>query len=478
MLDGNVQVGRLSELSDRECLVATKFAQGMTHREIGEALFIASSTVRTHLAAIYRKLGIHNKAALANLFAAFQPPTSASVSFAENHYDGRGRPVVLMLPFENLSADERWTRIAEGFSADLMVDLARYPDLAVVALQTLLSANGSATGGEGLRADYLLEGSLQAVGSRVRVCVRLADALNGVSLWAIRSDRSTEDLLSVQDGVVESVINAVAGCEGKLANHRREAIRGRPPADLGAYDCYLLGAEQHRKGSRVANQDAIRLLSMAVELDPEFARAWAVLGDAHSVAACNGFSSSPSISIELWGDCLRRAVALDPDDGFARLSMGDFRALRGDFDGAAEEQGIALATAPNDGDTLAMLAGSRTLVIGDTGQAYELAKQAVRLNPRTSCTYGMLGRSSFVVGRYRESLSALQHAQDELPTTLMFRAMGHAMLGEMNAARAVVGKLVRNVPGFSVNGFIQTYPVTNPPALAALREGARRAGLQ
>ena len=240
-------VGRLSELSDRECLVATKFAQGMTHREIGEALFIASSTVRTHLAAIYRKLGIHNKAALANLFAAFQPPTSASVSFAENHYDGRGRPVVLVLPFENLSADERWTRIAEGFSADLMVDLARYPDLAVVALQTLLSANGSATGGEGLRADYLLEGSLQAVGSRVRVCVRLADALNGVSLWAIRSDRSTEDLLSVQDGVVESVINALAGCEGKLANHRREAIRGRPPADLGAYDCYLLGAEQNRQ---------------------------------------------------------------------------------------------------------------------------------------------------------------------------------------------------------------------------------------
>ena len=78
--------------------------------------------------------------------------------------------------------------------------------------------------------------------------------------------------------------------------------------------------------------------------------------------------------------------------------MGEIRALQGDLDGAVEEQGIALAMAPNDGDMLAMLAGSRTLVAGDPCQAYDLAKQALRLNARTSCTYSMLGRSSFVVG--------------------------------------------------------------------------------
>jgi TolB-like protein/DNA-binding CsgD family transcriptional regulator len=477
VLGDNASVSRLSELSDRERLVARKFAQGMTHREIGASLFIAPTTVRTHLSAIYRKLGVHNKVALANLVAAFQPPIIASADSPECFADDRGRPVVLVLPFENLSADDRWTRLANGLSADIMVDLTRYSDLAVIARETVLSAKGPSAGGQGLHADYVLEGSLQAAGHRVRVCVRLADARKGVGLWAARYERSAEDVFSLQDSVVENVISALAGCDGKLANHRRDAIRRKLPGDLRAYDCYLLGAEQSRKLSREANRKAIRLLSRAVELDPDLSRAWAVLGDAHAVEACYGFTNNASGSIELWELCEQRALALDPADGYARLCMGDLRALRGDIDGAAEEQAYALAAAPNDADTLAILAGSRALVTGDPRQAYELAKRAVSFNPHTPCKYSMLGRSSFVVGRFRESLSALEQAPAESPATLLFRAMAHAMLGEMNAARKIASNLARNFPGFSVNGFIRTFPVTNPPALDAVREGARRARL-
>jgi TolB-like protein/DNA-binding CsgD family transcriptional regulator len=477
VLDGGSPSNLLAELSDRERAVATKFAGGMTYRQIGDVLFIAPTTVRTHLSAIYRKLGVRNKVALANLISAYRPLSATPADSTVRFDDDQGRPVILVLPFESLSADARWARLAGGLSAEIAVDLARFSDLAVIARRRAPSSMGASADGQYLQADYVLEGSLQAEGHRVRLCVRLADARKGVGLWASRYDRPVENLFSMQDRLTQNVISALAGRSGKLANLRRDAVRRKPPGDLRAYDYYLLGTEQNIIGNREANREAIRLLSRAVDLDPGLARAWSVLGDAYSVEVCNGFSSNPSRSIGLWGECLQRALALDPADGYGRLCMGDLRALRGDIDGAAEEQECTLAMAPNDADTLAMLAASRTLVTGDPGQAYELAKRAVRLNPYSSCNYAMLGRATFVVGRFEESLSALERAPAGSPTTLLFRAMAYAMLCAPRAAKEIADNLVRNVPGFSVNGFMRTYPVTNPPAIAAVREGARRAGL-
>jgi TolB-like protein/DNA-binding CsgD family transcriptional regulator len=475
VLDDNPLVETVSQLSERERMVATNFARGMSYRQISESLFIAPTTVRTHLSAIYRKLGIHNKVALVNLIAALH---SASGRPPDTDVPGaRDRPVLLVLPFEHLSADDRWTRLAHGLSADLIVDLARYSDLCVIDGLAAVSAMQPPSDGQPLRADYVLDGSVQATTHQVRIGVRLVESRQGIALWAARYDLAMENLFARQDDVVDSVINAIAGVDGKVARHRRERSRRRPPVELSAYDCYLLGAAESAKFNRDAIRRAIGLLSRAVELDAGFARAWAILGDAHAMEACNGYTNDPSTSIELWKSCLHRALALDPSDSYIRLCAGELCALRGDIDGAAEEQACALAAAPNDADTLAMLAGSRTLLTGDPDRAYELAKRAISLNPRNSCKYVMLGRCSFVVGRHRECLSALELGPTGSPITLLFRAMAHAMLGEVDAARKIAGSLSRDFRGFSVEGFIRTFPVTNPPALAAIREGASAAGL-
>ena len=194
-----------------------------------------------------------------------------------------------MIPFDNLSGDERWTRLADGLSADIIVDLARYRDLAVIARQTMLAYKGRRDDvrsiGRELNADYVIEGTLQADGQRVRICVQLVDAGTGVDLWTARYDRLAEDLFAMQDSVTENVINVLATCHGKLANLRRDAARRKPPASLQAYDCYLLGLEQKHLFTRASNKEAIRLLARAVELDPGLARAWTALALAHAVAA-------------------------------------------------------------------------------------------------------------------------------------------------------------------------------------------------
>ncbi|RUW27771.1 adenylate cyclase [Mesorhizobium sp. M4B.F.Ca.ET.215.01.1.1] len=471
----------LTVLSNRERMIATKFAEGMTYREIGEMFFIAPATVRTHLSAIYRKLDVRSKVALAALLADRRLQELDQLPFERRSTDLCGPPVVAVLPFDNLGGEERWTRIAEGLSADIIVDLARYPDLGVIARQTMLSykerRDDVRSIGRELSADYVMEGTVQAEGQRVRIWVQLVDSRTGVDVWTARYDRSAENLFAMLDSVTENVINVVATCHGQLANLRRDAVRRRPPTSLQAYDCYLLGLEQKHLFTRDSNKEGIRLLTRAVELDPGLARAWTALALAHAVDACNGFSDDVSVSIESWSACVKKALALDPADIYARIMLADLRALQGDIDAAVEEHERVLASSPNNADTLALLAGSLALVGSDAKHGYELAKRAIRLNPNVPWYFGMLGRCCFVLGLYRESLVGLRRSPSDSPATLLFFAMAHAMLGETLRATKIAARLKDEFPSFTPELFINTYPVTNPVAIAAIREGSRRAGL-
>ena len=110
-------------------------------------------------------------------------------------------------------------------------------------------------------------------------------------------------------------------------------------------------------------------------------------------------------------------------------------------------------------------------------QGYELAKRAIQLNPHTPWYFGMLGRCSFVLGLHRESLVALRQSAPDAPATLLFVAMAHAMLDETPQVAKITARLADEFPDFTPEVFISTYPVTNPAAIIAIREGARCAGL-
>jgi len=126
MSDTGTPAAEVSALSERERLVAEKFAAGMTYREIGDVLFIAPSTVRTHLAAVYSKLLVHNKVGLAARLGA------ARGEETENHADFVSvRPALAAFPIESLNPEDHWHRFTDGLTSDLIVDLARYADLPV-----------------------------------------------------------------------------------------------------------------------------------------------------------------------------------------------------------------------------------------------------------------------------------------------------------------------------------------------------------
>lgn len=472
-----VNANPISGLSTREHVVATKFAKGLTYREIGEALFISPMTVRTHLSVIYQKLGVHSKLELASLLAVQGEQTTAAAM--PNGTDRTGPTIIAVLPFDNLGSDVRWARLADGLSADIIVDLSRYADLAVISRKTMLAFKGNCDTlliGRKLNADYLLEG-LQATEKQIRISVQLVDGVSGASLWAERYERPMDDLFAVQDSVSENVINVLASCGGKLAKLRLDVARRKPPTSLGAYDCYLLGVEQHNLYIPAANAEAIRLLSRAVELDPGLARAWMELGFAYSIQGSNAYCDNATEALERFRDCAEKALSLDPGDSIARQCVGDLCACDGDFGRAIEENNRALAIAPNDGDTLALVAGSRALVAGDPHEGYQLIQRALRINALAPAWYySMLGRVTFVMDRYAECIAAFRRAP-EMPSTLMFLAMAYATIGETAEVTKLNQRLAKEFPQFTPEAYITAYPVTNPIALAAIRQGAQRAGL-
>jgi TolB-like protein/Tfp pilus assembly protein PilF len=481
MTDNAHASDQLSVLSQRERMVAAKFADGMTYREIGEALFIAPSTVRTHLSAIYQKLGVSSKVGLAKLFS---EERAGSLSDASHPIQARdGAPLVAILPFDSLSPEARWERLADGIWLDVITGLARYSHIMVAAPQATRPFKGEHSDlraiGRELEASYVIEGSVQASDSQVRVWVQLVDVGSGASLWAERYDRPAQDLFAIQDAVTNSVVNVLGGCYGRFIQVRRDAARRKPPSGVGAYDCYLLGVEQLDLDTRASTEEAVRLLSRAVELDPNFARAWSRLAFAYHSQAYNAYGADPWLSLDRCIACTEKALSLDPEDAAVRHGSGCLRAWKGDIKGAAEENSRLVSNAPNDSMTLALVAECRALVAGDPEEACSLIERAIDLNRNAAPQwyFGTLAVTRFVTGRYADSVEAMRLGTANTPCHLMFHAMASAMAGETSDAAASAARLASEFPAFTVDGFVRRYPVVNPPALSAFAEGARRAGL-
>ncbi|TIV46428.1 MAG: tetratricopeptide repeat protein, partial [Mesorhizobium sp.] len=161
-------------------------------------------------------------------------------------------------------------------------------------------------------------------------------------------------------------------------------------------------------------------------------------------------------------------------DSTAHNCFGDLMGCLGDLEAAERAHRRAFECGSNHADTLALLAGSKALVAGDPAEAIPLIERAMRLNPLAPPWYfGMQGRVLFTAGRYRDAIAALRRSTPDSPHTLIFLMLAHAREGEGAEAAAIASRLRTEFPGFSVDGFIAGYPVTNPDAVRAIRDAAK-----
>ena len=188
---------------------------------------------------------------------------------------------ICVLPFANMSGDPEQEYFSDGISEDIITDLSKISALAVVSRNSAFRYKGQHVDlpkvARELGVSHVLEGSVRKAGGRVRITAQLIDGASGNHLWAERYDRDLTDIFALQDEISEAIVTAL---RLKLLPEEKKAIERRGTASVEAYNLYLM-ARQHSvsssEGDQRRNETIVRLCRRAVEIDPGYAQAWALL---------------------------------------------------------------------------------------------------------------------------------------------------------------------------------------------------------
>jgi TolB-like protein/Tfp pilus assembly protein PilF len=392
------------------------------------------------------------------------------------------KPSIAVLPFDNLSGDPKQERLAGGLTEDIITDLSRFRELFVIARNSTEVYRGKAVDvrqvARELGVQYVLEGSLQIDGDRVRITAQLIDGTTGNHVWAERYDRPLEEVFAIQDEVTQTIAASVAGMHGVVARAGREVARRKPPENLHAYDNYLLGIEHKHRFTQEDNKTAKELFAKAIEIDPSFARAYVGLAMAHSVDVDNGWTSSRQQSLDNWLKALRTALALDPSDSQARMMLGIYYQYVGDLEHSLVELEKAMSLNPNDADVIINGAWAMPW-FGKPERAAELAERAVRLNPNYPDWYnsGLLP-VYFYAAQYDRALAVTQGRLTPDMWDHVYRPLVYGELGRKADAATAASDLVQRNPDYSAEHFLSdTGPLGRDVELKLFLDSHRKAGL-
>src|SRR6267142_2662655 len=392
------------------------------------------------------------------------------------------KPSIAVLPFTNMSGDPEQEYFADGMVEDIITALSRIRWLFVIARNSSFTYKGQAVDvkhvGRELGVRYVLEGSVRKAGGRVRITAQLIDATTGTHLWADRFDGSLEDIFELQDKVAISVAGVI---EPTLRESEIERARRKRPDSLDAYDLYLRALPDAFAAMPEDADKALALLGKAIELEPDFAAAHAIIALCHEQRYLRGGMQEETRVAALRH--ARHAIAAGGDDAAALATAGFVIAVVGrDYETAltALDRSFALS------GSSALALGYSSIVRawkGDDAIAVEQANRALRLSPfdpQRNLPYVGLAYAHFAAGRFEETVAAASLATQSNPRFTVPIILHAAALGSLDRkedAKTVVQRLIELVPGITVATAILSARYVNPENIAALENGLRRAGL-
>jgi adenylate cyclase len=278
------------------------------------------------------------------------------------------RLAICVLPFANMSGDVEQEYFSDGISEDIITDLSKVSTLAVASRNSAFMYKGMKVDvpkvARELKVSHVLEGSVRKAGGRVRITAQLVDGSSNDSIWAERYDRELNDIFSLQDEISQAIVKAL---KLKLLPEEKKAIEQRGTTNLDAYNLYLMARHHYTTGmlsDTRKNDTVIRLCRRAIELDANYARAWALMATAQR---------------------FRLGISGAGDNGDAAAT----RAL--ELDGNLAEAHAAKA---------GVLTGN-----GDYAAAEQEITTALRLDPESPDVIREAGRINFMQGRYADAIA-------------------------------------------------------------------------
>jgi TolB-like protein/class 3 adenylate cyclase len=403
---------------------------------------------------------------------------------AQPYLQWSSRPTVAVLPFRTIGGTDDDRYFGEGITDEIITGLSRNRSLYVIARNSTLRYRDR---GKDLRqiaveldVRYVLDGSVQRQGTRLRINAELIDVVANRSIWAQRFDGSSEDLFEFQDRIAANILGSL---EPRLRAVEAARVGDRPTESLGAYHCVLKALSLLYLFTPESYQQAGELLERAIALDPSYAQAHAYLAWWLNFRIGEGWSEHPEADRARALVVSQHAVELDREDSFVLAVAGHILA----FVGKNPEEAVDLfdhALALNENSAFAWGLSALTLAyLGRADEALERLQNVWRLNPFDPLNFYfwiVAGIAEFVAGRYDEATAWLRKCRRENPrfiAGLRMLAASLALSGEETGARAVAAELLAIEPSFQVSTFVSWYPLRRADDLARLGAGLRAAGL-
>jgi adenylate cyclase len=395
------------------------------------------------------------------------------------------KPSIVVLPFTNMGNAPEQDYFSDGLTEDLTSDLSRISNLFVISRNTAFFYKGKAVKmpelSRELGVQYVLEGSVRKADGRVRITAQLIDATKDRHLWSERYDRPLNDIFTLQDEIVQQIRAAL---QVEVLEAELERVRRIPTDNLTAYDTLLRGLDSWSRAfadrNKDANAQARQLFERVVELDPNYAQAYAQLSLTYWLEWWVGWNPDPQ-NLERAGKLAQQAITLNKSLPEAHMVLGSFYGWQKQHDRAIAEAERAIVLDPSGAEWYVFLGGMLSAA-GRPEEGIKVVERAMRLNPRFPLGYLMnLGFAYRVAGRYEEAIATAKQMlarQPNFPPAYFMLAFSYAQLDRLEEARSAGAELQRLNPSFSLERWKQIAPFKDPALVDRDLAALRKAGLK
>jgi TolB-like protein/class 3 adenylate cyclase len=396
------------------------------------------------------------------------------------------KPSIAVLPFVNMSGSQDQEFFCDGVTDQIITSLSKIPQLFVIASNSTFVYKGKPVKvqqvAEDLGVRYVLEGSIQKAGERIRIRAQLIDAIDGRHMWAESYDRGVEDVFAIQDEIAGNIITSL---QVQLTGGEYARAMGKGTKNLEALEMFW---QAHHHLLRFTKEDNLlcrRYSEKAIEIDPKYPSAWAELGFSHNHDSLYGWSSSREQSMKLAEECAQKALSLNSSEPKALILLSQISVNKKEFDKALEYAERAVEANPNDQWAFFFL-GTALRILGRHEEAIVNARKAIRLTPYyPAAPLLVLGYCSFLLRKYDDALSAgeellARSRKGQAPNWWGYVLMIaiHSELGEEEKARQYGAEILNADPNWNLQIWKITMPSKNQSDMDRILDAARKAGLK
>jgi adenylate cyclase len=387
------------------------------------------------------------------------------------------KPSIAVLAFDNRSGDPEQEYFSDGIAENIITVLSKVGELFVIARNSSFTYKGKPVKvqqvSKELGVKYVLEGSVQKSGDRVRISAQLIDAIDGQHLWAEKYDRDFKDIFEIQDDITVKIVNA-------LRIELTEGEQARISKSTKNPDVFLKGLEMNSLVNAGTKESLMRFGQLAqevIDIEPESSLGYTQLGWYHYWLADRGIS--PRENFKKASELAQKALSMDEADPFAHTLISRIYLVMRKYEEAISSGKRSVELQPNHALAHLFL-GSSLNNAGRVDEAIAHVKQAIRLNPFPGYYYyHHLGLCYLQNGQYEDALAEFKKALQRAPNAIynhIALACMYALAGREDEARASTAKALELNPKLSVKRVSKMLKYKNEAFTKLILDGLRKAG--